>query len=92
MQVSICVKGHLDSSWQSWLEGLQIRHEPDGTTMLTGLLKDQPALYGILTKLNRLGLSLLSLQSSEPMEKGKTKHIRHDLSDEPPSMTPPEQS
>jgi hypothetical protein len=92
MDISIRVKGHLDQGWQSWLEDLQIRHVSDGTTMLTGTLQDQPALYGVLNKLNHLGLVLLSLQSSEPMEKGKTKHIRHDLSDEPPSMTPPGQS
>ena len=70
MHISIRIKGHLDQGWQPWLEGLQIRHEPDGTTVLTGLLKDQPALYGILIKLNQLSLSLLSLQSSEPMEHG----------------------
>jgi hypothetical protein len=68
MDISIRVKGHLDQGWQGWLEGLQIRHESDGTTMLTGTLPDQPALYGILIKLNHLGLVLLSLQSSEPME------------------------
>jgi hypothetical protein len=65
MDVSIRIKGHLDPSWQEWLEGLQIRPEPDGTTMLTGQLKDQPALYGILIKLNQLSLSLLSLESSQ---------------------------
>lgn len=67
MHVSIRMKGHLDSSWQEWLERLQILHEPDGNTMLIGQLKDQPALYGILIKLNQLGLSLLCLQSYEPM-------------------------
>jgi hypothetical protein len=69
MHVSIRVKGHLDQGWQDWLEGLQIQHEPDGTTMLTGRLQDQPALYGILIKLNRLSLSLLFVQSNEAMEK-----------------------
>jgi len=33
--------------------------------MLTGQLKDRPALYGILIKLNQLSLSLLSLESSQ---------------------------
>jgi hypothetical protein len=68
MHVSIRIKGHLDASWQEWLEGLQILHESDGTTVLSGHIQDQPALYGILIKLNHLSLSLLFLQSCESME------------------------
>jgi len=66
MHVSIRIKGHLDPGWQEWLEGLQIVHEPNGTSRLSGMLKDQPALHGVLTKLSRLSLTLLSLESSEP--------------------------
>jgi hypothetical protein len=65
MNVSIRVKGHLDPSWREWLEGLQIVHETDGTSRLFGPLQDQPALYGVLTKIGRLNLTLLSLESSE---------------------------
>ena len=63
MQVSIRIKGHLDPSWQERLEGLQIVQEPDGTTVLSGQLMDQAALYGLLSKLNQLSLSLLALQA-----------------------------
>ena len=66
MHVSIRIKGHLDPGWQEWLEGLQIVHEPDGTSRLSGTLKDQPALHGVLTKIDHLSLTLLSLESSEP--------------------------
>jgi hypothetical protein len=69
MYVSIRVKGHLDPSWREWLEGLQIVHETDGTSRLFGLLQDQPALYGVLTKFGRLNLTLLSLESSEQTNK-----------------------
>jgi hypothetical protein len=65
MNVSIRIKGHLDPTWQEWLEGLQITHETDGTTRLFGSLQDQPALYGVLTKCGRLNLTLLSLESGE---------------------------
>jgi hypothetical protein len=65
MDVSIRVKGHLDLSWQEWLEGLQIVHDIDGTSRLFGPLQDQPALYGVLTKIGRLNLILLSLESSD---------------------------
>ena len=66
MHVSIRIKGHLDQSWQQWLEGLQIVHEADGTSRLSGTLQDQSALYGVLMKIDRLSLTLLSFESSDP--------------------------
>ncbi len=63
MHVSIRIKGHLDQGWQEWLEGLQIVHEPDGTSRLSGTLK----LHGVLTKISHLSVTLLSLESSDPM-------------------------
>ena len=65
MHVSIHVKEHLDPSWQEWLEGLQIVHEEGGTSRLSGMLPDQAALYGVLQKIDRLSLTLLSLERSE---------------------------
>jgi hypothetical protein len=35
----------------------------DGQTILTGELKDQPHLFGILDRINGLGLELLSVQA-----------------------------
>lgn len=68
MQVSIRVKGHLDHNWQPWLEGLQIGQEGDGTSRLFGSLRDQPALYGVLAKISRLSLTLISLETSETID------------------------
>jgi hypothetical protein len=51
MEVSLRLKGHLDPTWQEWLEGLQIVHEEGGTSRLSGTLADQSALYSVLTKL-----------------------------------------
>jgi hypothetical protein len=56
----IRVKGHLASSWQPWLARLQITNEASGTTVLAGPLPDQAALYGVLLKIDRLGLTHLS--------------------------------
>jgi len=67
VQYHICVKGHLASSWQDWFAGLQISNEPSGTTVLSGPLPDQAALYSVLLKLDRLGVTLLSLQSGEEL-------------------------
>lgn len=63
MHVQIHVKGHLNSSWQSRLEGLHITHQSDGTSLLSGELQDQSALYGVLLTIRSLGLSLLDLST-----------------------------
>jgi hypothetical protein len=68
MRYTIRVKGHLDTFWQTWFENLLITHESDGTTLLSGPIKDQAALYGILFKMRDLGLTLLELSSSAPMQ------------------------
>jgi hypothetical protein len=65
MHVSIRIKGHLDLSWQPWLEELVIVHEEGGTSRLSGTLPDQAALYGVLTKIDHLSLTLLSVERSE---------------------------
>ncbi len=35
------VKGHLDSRWAEWLDGLSVTHPGDGTTVIRGLVVDQ---------------------------------------------------
>jgi len=70
MQVSIRIKGHLDPSWQDYLEGLEIVQAADGTSRLSGILQDQAALYGVLNMLSRLSVTLLSLESSEKTQTG----------------------
>jgi hypothetical protein len=57
----IHVKGHLDESWSDWLEGLEVNLSDNGETILSGQITDQAALMGILNKLYRLNLTLLSV-------------------------------
>ena len=73
MHVSIRIKEHLDPGWQEWLEGLQIVQEADGTSRLSGTLSDQSALYGVLNKIDRLSLTLLSLERRERREMTHTE-------------------
>jgi hypothetical protein len=56
------IRGHLDPAWSSWLHGLVIVQEQDGTTTLTGPLVDQAALYGLLNRLRDLGGTLLAVE------------------------------
>jgi len=57
----IRVKGHLDYDWSIWFEGITVTLEPDAVTLLSGPVCDQAALYGLLKRINDLGLSLISL-------------------------------
>ena len=55
----IRIKGHLDSEWSDWFEGLTITMEEDGNTLLSGPVVDGAALHGLLKKVHDLGLPLL---------------------------------
>jgi hypothetical protein len=57
----IHVKGHLDDSWSDWLEGLEVKLLDNGEMILFGHIGDQAALMGVLNKLYRLNLALLSV-------------------------------
>lgn len=70
MTYQIKVKGKLDESWSDWLEGMAVMYESgnDGTgvTTLTGVVKDQAALHGILNRIRDLNILLLSVQRIPP--------------------------
>jgi len=60
------VGGHLDQHWSLWFGDLTLVHEDDGTTSLTGVVSDQAQLYGLLTKVRDLGVTLISLEVIDP--------------------------
>jgi hypothetical protein len=57
----IRVNGHLDPSWSAWFDGLTITHDADGATTLKGPVVDQAALYGLISRVRDLGLTLLAV-------------------------------
>ena len=57
----IKIEGHLRAEWAVWFEGLSVTLQPDGTTLLSGPVVDQAALYGLLKKVRDLGLPLISV-------------------------------
>jgi len=61
----ITIKGHLDSEWSDWFDGLNITMVDNGETILSGPIVDQTALHGVLIKIRDLGLPLLSLMRTE---------------------------
>ena len=62
----IRLKGHLDARWATWFEGLSFTYESNGTTILSGPVVDQAALYGLLRTLRDLALPLISVMEVEP--------------------------
>ena len=61
----IRLTGHLDARWAAWFDGLTVRHEGDGTTLISGPVADQAALHGLLQRVRDLGLPLVSVTRDE---------------------------
>ena len=65
----IKIEGHLDGHWQDWFGGLTVTKTADGHTILSGPVRDQAALYGLLKKVRNLGMPLLSVNRMESDDK-----------------------
>ena len=65
MYYTIQIQGHLGQTFQDRFGRLCIEQQETGTTLLSGTLPDQAALHGVLLQIVRLGLTLLSLETSE---------------------------
>jgi hypothetical protein len=60
------VRGHLDPHWSAWFGDFTLIHEVDGTTTLSGIVADQAELHGMLVKVRDLGVTLVSVEITEP--------------------------
>ena len=72
----IRIKGHIDHRWRDYFHGLSIKNDDDGTTLLTGQIADQSALYGLLRKVRDSGLPLLSVNPVESIDTNKKFQCR----------------
>jgi hypothetical protein len=61
----IRLKGRLDPRWGATFDGLSLRNESDGTTTIHGLISDQAALHGVLTRVRDMGLPLISVTRND---------------------------
>jgi hypothetical protein len=61
----ICVRGRLGETIRSAFPALQARTRGDAT-VLTGVLADQAALYGVLAEIEALGLELIEVRRLPP--------------------------
>ncbi len=62
MIYEIIIRGYIGDTW---FEELTVMKQPNSTTILRGKLIDQASLYGILRKINDLGIELISVNSVE---------------------------
>jgi hypothetical protein len=58
----IKVRGILDERRSDWFDGLAITPQVNGTTLITGPVRDQAALHGLLAKVRDMGQVLLSVR------------------------------
>ncbi len=67
--MEIRVKGQLSDEWSDWFGNLEMRRLENGEMTLSGAIPDQAALMGILNKLHRLNLTIVSVNSVNPNQK-----------------------
>ena len=63
----LVIDGELGERFASLFEGLALRPE-GGTTVLTGHMADQAQLFGVIDRVQEVGLVLLSVEQLEPTE------------------------
>lgn len=57
----IRVREQLTKRLSGWFDGFSIHNEANGETTLTGQIDDQASLFGILSKIQALNLTLLAV-------------------------------
>ena len=67
LSYEVRLEGHLDQHWAVWFGGSDLRHEPDGTTTLQAVVKDQAELHGLLARVRDLGVVLVSVVPLDPI-------------------------
>ena len=63
-KTQIVVKGHLDKKWKNWFGDMEISYEDD-LTILTGNIRDESLMHGILNRIRDLNIKLISVNPDE---------------------------
>ena len=70
LNIEIRVEELINSEWSEWFKGFTISYSEDDS-IIRGEIQDQSALYGLLAKLRDLGLTLISIKTSDSGGKPK---------------------
>jgi len=65
----LCLQGRVSASWQDWLKDVSINQTEDNQTVITGIVRDQAALFGLLSYVRDLGVPLISVEFHQEKEK-----------------------
>lgn len=63
----IRVQEKLDHHWVQWFDGMHMEYCPNGETLLSGNIRDQPALFRLLLQIHHLRMTLLSVYRRAPV-------------------------
>jgi hypothetical protein len=69
--VTIRIKGEMDHNWSECFEGFTLSYPGSHETILTGLVEDQAAFYGLIGKLRDLGIQIVEVSSVEQADDTK---------------------
>ena len=74
----IRVKSVLDARWSAWFAGLEVCNRTPSETTLTGSLRDQAELHGVLARVRDLGLPLVEVRclDRDPADAGVPDEAR----------------
>jgi hypothetical protein len=64
----IRVRGTLPPGWSAWFRDFTIIPEANGDTMLAGLVIDQAALHGLISRIRDLGITLIAVERVERID------------------------
>ena len=70
-KTKITIQGHLDKKWENSFEGMKISYEGDNT-ILSGNLKDEAHMHGVLNIIRDLNIKLISIN---PIKKKNDKNV-----------------
>jgi hypothetical protein len=59
------VTGQLDPDWAEWFDGFTVTPQPSGETVITGPVRDQAELNGLLNKLFSLNLVVIAVRRDD---------------------------
>lgn len=61
----VVVAGHLDQTRLAEFTEMCVNPQPGGQTLISGLIPDQAALFGLLIRIRDMGIELISVTCSK---------------------------
>jgi hypothetical protein len=78
LYIEIHVKGRPDPNLADWFQGMQVQPISPDEFCLTSQAEDNSAVYGIISSLSSLGLTLISVSVTDKIKKNGGIHLDGD--------------